>query len=151
LLRARRFDRIYFLNDLPWDQKERDALSPREFCDWLRSQNFPIEPEHVLNAARPLRNDYADVFDFTIKSVEALRREHPLDQFTLHLSPGYPAAHVAMMLAAQTRFENPVELVNASIEGGVEPVELPFVVSLEDALPRLLRGGLKPDAAKPGV
>lgn len=151
LLQARRFDRVFLLNDLPVDEPGREAVSPRAYCEWLRALGHPVSAGEMFTAARPLRNNYADVFRFTIETVESVRRAHADGVFTFHLSPGYPAAHVAMILAAQTRFESPVELINTSVEAGVEPVELPFVVRLEDVLPALLRGVTKLEAANHGA
>ena len=141
LLAARKYDVVYFLNDIPEDRSVHDEASPIEYCAWLnRLGNHPVSPSSLRTTEASLKNDYERAYRFTLDSLEAIHRAHRGDAFTLHLSPGYPAAQVAMVLAAQTRFESPVELVNTSAEAGVEVVELPFVLSLEDLLPRALRG-----------
>jgi DNA-binding NtrC family response regulator len=140
LLRAREFGCVYFLNDVPVERATADEASPVEYCEWLGRMGYPVSPRSLRTTEPSLRNDYARAFRFTIETVEAIQRSHRGDAFTLHLSPGYAAAQVAMVLAAQTCFESPVELVNTSIEAGAEVVELPFLLSLEDLLPRALRG-----------
>lgn len=51
-------------------------------------------------------------------------------QITFHLSPGTPSMHAVWLLLAKTRFPN-IQLIQTSIESGVENVTVPFKISME--------------------
>lgn len=83
-------------------------------------------------------------FTFTQQTLQAIYRDQPQANFALLLTPGYLAAQVAMLIAAQTLFDRAPTLYNTFEPrrdrpgAEVEVVQLPFTLSI-DAVVRALR------------
>jgi DNA-binding NtrC family response regulator len=146
LLRSERFDRIHLLNDVAEGAQGRDRAGPAQYRAWLaRTARLDADTLVAHDCDRNLKNSYADAYAFTRDALQRIRGGSPADaRFGLLLSPGYPAAQVAMLIAAQTLFDpGAVELFNTWDPRGSgrdsERVELPFSLRVDLVAPALRR------------
>jgi transcriptional regulator with PAS, ATPase and Fis domain len=83
---------------------------------------------------------FGEIYESAVRVVsEAMKRLGEDSQFTFHLSPGTPAMAAVWIILAKTRF--PAELIESSVQFGVQTASIPFDISAE-FIPDLLR---KPD------
>lgn len=142
LLRKERFTWVYLLNDIDVGLAGAQRSGSARYREWLIRQVSELAERVICHdAPESLRNDYGRAYEFTRQKVEAIRSAHAGSnaRFALLLSPAYPAAQVAMLIASQTLFEPPsVEVFNTSPERGVERVDLSYRLSI-DVVPAVLR------------
>jgi S-adenosylhomocysteine hydrolase len=141
----RAFDEICLLDDLGLDT----------YPTWLAEQ-CPQFRDRVRRypATDNLENDLKGTYEFTRGALEQIIRGYPKETtFGLLLSPGTPAAQVAMLIAAESLFETEVELFNTwdpnkkrqagkKPNTGFEKVVLPFSLRVDMNLPARLQGWL---------
>ncbi len=153
LLLHRPFDEAHLLNDM--DRPPKDAAAPEEFREWVARQAcLPADRLYLHSAKGNLRNQYRQTYEFTRDALKEIRSGLPdTDEVVLLLSPGTPAAQVAMLLGAQTVFDGKVPLYNTwdAKDGGtgVELVEFPFSLTVDLALPKLLQRWQREVASAP--
>lgn len=147
LLRHQRFDELHLLNDIGPGLAEKGKATSEDYKDWLVAQvGLPSEKLALHSCDSNLKNNYGRAYEFTCKELRQIRSRHHQDtRFGLLLSPGYPAAQVAMILAAQTLFDpENVELFNtwepkSSGAADWERIELSFSLSVDVGLEWLHR------------
>ena len=106
LLRREQFDHLCLLDDL----KVGDAVR-----DWLISQAPRYAGRITIYPSKDnLRNQYRRTYEFTRDQIKRIAEKDfaGARAYALLLSPGTPAAHVAMVLASQTLFNTEVKLYN---------------------------------------
>ena len=145
LLRRKRFDAVHLLNDIPPNEQSAKEASPAEYISWLAAQcGMSRDAIHAHQSDENLRNQYDRAFTFTQQTLQSIHRDQPQANFALLLTPGYPAAQVAMLIAAQTLFDPAPTLYNTFEPrrdrpgDEVEVVHLPFTLSIDAVVQKIL-------------
>jgi DNA-binding NtrC family response regulator len=146
LREKRDFDCIYLLNDIQSAGPEGGQRSAQAFTELLaKSAPIPKETIRLCNAEQALHNQLAPVWFFTRDAIKRISSEHRQADWTVLLSPGFPAAQAAMMIASEVLFDpgtveawNSTQSLHGTSQGGIERVALPFVLSI-DVIPRIVR------------
>ncbi len=126
-VRDRSFDRVVVLSD--WDASRNET-----YVRWISEQtSTPVE---IKEATLPSPTDFAKIYENVVRIVDEYKQNAEL---VFHISPGTPAMAAVWIIASKTRF--PAELIQSSVQQGVQTVSFPFDVSAE-YLPDLLH---KPD------
>ncbi len=136
---GRSLQTIYAFNDvLPPETQVEKGRSPVEYIRWAAEQSgYDAEKFVRVDAGERLRNDMRKIWSFTVEELERVKRAHADSEIAFLLSPGYPAAVAALMVASETLFgPGVVRLFNASVEAGVERVALPFELTAGRVLQR---------------
>jgi DNA-binding NtrC family response regulator len=140
------YGRIVLLNDVAEGDPARGCSSPSDYLKWL-TDRLPADTVNIelRSSDRGFRNDLAGVWDFSKSICDGLLREHADAGYDLLLSPGYPTAQTAMLVASQVCFDRrsvralQIRRPETGRPGPeIEPVELPFNL-LVDVLPRVYR------------
>jgi len=142
---ARTFDEICLISDLPVDEAGH-------FVHWLGSLTqtpIVLRPEKLSGPTR-----FGEIYEAAVRVVSDIQsRRGKNAPLTFHLSPGTPAMAAVWIILAKTLF--PAELLESSLQEGVQTVSLPFDISAEfipDLLARQdnrlerLAEGLPPEA-----
>jgi transcriptional regulator with PAS, ATPase and Fis domain len=125
-LRARQFSSAVFLSNYP--QEETD-----QFIAWVSDlSRIPITVEFV-----PLSSpmNFSEIYLAMRKVCKREFSTSPNAKFVYHISPGTSAMASVSILLAKSKYSG--ELIQASIEHGVETVSFPFELSA-DYLPDLI-------------
>ncbi len=125
---ARGFDEAVILSAYPRDRTER-------FVRWLQSRT--AAPVHLHYAVLRSPTHFGDIYEAAVKVVTStLERQTDEPALTFHLSPGTPQMSAVWVILSKTRF--PAELIESSIEYGVNTASVPFDISA-DFIPDLMR------------
>jgi len=122
-LRFSRFDQLLLLAN---DEADLSA-----YTDWLalwsdiRIKGVFVELENPT--------DHRAIYHHVTEAVDALLSEDERSNLTFHLSPGTPQMAAIWLLLARTRYD--AELIQSTIQHGVERPDIPFDISAE-FLPR---------------
>ncbi len=104
------------------------------FATYLKHHGYDCTVRFVnLSSPTSYREIYAAARAFVSRVVE----QHPNASLTLHLSPGTPAMASIWIILSRTVFK--ADLIESSLEAGVQPVDLPFEISAE-FIPEIERG-----------
>lgn len=124
----REFDRIVLLCN--YDKTQINA-----YKKWLAGKTeTPIETNHI-DLTSPM--DFGEIYKAVIEKISALESKHGNDiSFVFHLSPGTSAMAAVWVIISKTRF--PAELVQSSLEAGVQTASVPFDISAE-FIPNIIR------------
>lgn len=122
------FARLVLLNDYPADRTQR-------YLDWLQHYTDAALDVRRANLSSPMH--FGEIYRIARQVLGELMTESaPAPKLTIHLSPGTSAMAAVWILLAKTRF--PAELIQSSVEKGVEVAQIPFDIAAE-FLPDLLR------------
>lgn len=127
----RGFDRAHLLCNYPKKGLDR-------YLKWL-AETCPSGVEISSSSVKlSSPTNYADVYQVAQSAVQgfldSLGDESP--DLTFHLSPGTPTMTVVWILLASSRY--PAQLIQSSIQRGVQDVDLPFEIASE-FIPHLVR------------
>ncbi|MFO0651437.1 MAG: sigma 54-interacting transcriptional regulator [Polyangiales bacterium] len=128
-LRSRAFDEVVLL----WNWA--DELAER-YARWLRERAGAavfLAPSHIESPT-----NHAAIYAAAVVAVDTAVARHgePAPELTFHLSPGTPAMATVWVLLAKGRYK--AALLEASREGGVRDVSIPFEIAAE-FVPELMR------------
>lgn len=128
VVQERKFDRISLLCNY-------DKTPMSDYKKWLASKTqTPIETRRV-NLTSPM--DFGEIYKTVIKTIADLETKHGKNlSLVFHLSPGTSAMAAVWVLIAKTRF--PAELLQSSLEAGVQTASVPFEISAE-FIPNIIR------------
>ena len=106
-----------------------------EYVGWLKRQ-IDIEV-HTHQAEHIIPTDYTDIYmeASAVLDVVTIKRDIPVDNVSILISPGTPAMQAIWILLAKTTY--PVKLLESSKEQGVKEAKIPFDIYAE-FLPDLL-------------
>jgi transcriptional regulator with PAS, ATPase and Fis domain len=142
LLRREAFDAVHLINDLP---------NGGQYPDWVRGQ-LEYKPVVKIHTEEPLRNQYQRAYDVTRRRIlEALEEQGANAEYTLLLSPGQPAAQLAMLVAHEAIFRRNARMVNVDRQAGVEEVRLRLAVEILPEPVRRAAAGVEPGPAFAGI
>ncbi len=130
LFGARRYDRVYLLTNYDFERS-------RTYCDWLEFKTG-YKPESVdlygVDLLSPI--NYADIYEQVSSHLAKAGLPDERVDLTFHVSPGTPAMAAIWIILAKTRF--PAQLIQTSLEGGVESIDFLFDLA-DDFLPEHLK------------
>ena len=138
-----RLFKIYLLNDILPNQVLQDEVTAEAFAKAV-SGLLGLEVE-LFSSGENLKNDFARAYEFTRDRIAFLRKQYPGSPFAFALSSGYPAAQVAMLVAASMFFDRgQVAAYNTypardPHDAGVEKVDLDAFSLSMDVVPSVLR------------
>ena len=107
--------------------KDKDTLG---YITWLKDQ--AAQNGTVINANyEKLTNpqDFGGIFQAADKLLTNIQKANPKAKITLQITPGTPAMQAVWILLGKTKFQ--VEFLQSSREQGVQPVNIPFEISVE--------------------
>lgn len=105
------------------------------FYEWLKTQTAAPVELHRADLSRPTH--YEEIYRVAVKTIDtALQKHGAKSKLTFHLSPGTSAMTAVWIILAKTRFQ--AQLIESSIEEGVNQVTVPFEIAAE-FIPDLLR------------
>ena len=126
---ARSYDEIALISDYG-----KDRTFP--YIAWLQEKSLSKITVHYESLSSP--TNFAEIYQTASRIVSDKITEHGSSvSLTFHLSPGTPAMAAVWIILAKTRF--PAELIESSLEHGVQTASVPFDMSAE-FIPDLLRG-----------
>lgn len=123
---VRHFDSVRLISDYPEHQV-------KPFLIWLQSKTSAAVSVRYVQLSSPTH--FGEIY----QAITSFLREYTdnnVDDLTFHLSPGTPAMAAVWILLAKSIW--PAQLIESSLEKGVEPAEIPFDISAE-YIPNLLR------------
>lgn len=119
-LKSRQFSTTVFLSN--YAQEDTD-----QFITWVsRFSRIPIKVEYV-QLSSPM--NFSEIYLAVLKVCKREFSAYPNATFVYHISPGTSAMASVSILLAKTKYSG--ELIQSSIEHGVETVSFPFEVSAE--------------------
>lgn len=125
---AREYDEIHLLTN-----NSRKEIS--DYRKWLRTRCTAAVSVHHVELERP--TDFERIYRHAVEAVtKVLADSGTTTELTFHTSPGTPQMAAAWIILAKTRF--PAELIESSLEHGVNTLAVPLEMSAE-FLPDLLR------------
>ena len=126
---ARSFSRILLLSN--WGEEKSKSYSA-----WLSARTTAAVSLYQCELSGP--TNFTEIYEIAKSAVsEAIAKSSNRPALTFHLSPGTPAMAAVWIILGKTRF--PAELIESSLEQGVNTASFPFDISA-DFLPDLLRG-----------
>jgi len=125
---ARSFDEIALLSDYPKAQVSK-------YLAWLKDHSPAKVTAYYEKLSGPTQ--FGEIHEAAVRTIsDVLKRCGAEVQLTFHLSPGTPAMAAVWIILAKTRF--PGELIESSLQHGVQTASVPFDISAE-FIPDLLR------------
>lgn len=129
VLAQRTYDGVFLLSNYADDRVAR-------YETWLRERH-PKASIEITRVSLSSPTNFAEIYTAARSAVQHVVRSDELaGRLSFHLSPGTPAMAAVWIILGKTRF--PAELLQSSIERGVEVADVPFDISA-DFLPDLLR------------
>ena len=126
---ARSYDEIALISDYG-----KDRTSP--YIKWLQEKTPATITVHYESLTSP--TNFGEIYQAASRLVSDKITEYNSSvSLAFHLSPGTPAMAAVWIILAKTRF--PAELIESSLEHGVQTASVPFDMSAE-FIPDLLRG-----------
>ncbi|RQW83934.1 MAG: sigma-54-dependent Fis family transcriptional regulator [Geobacter sp.] len=127
-LESRKFSHVYLLNNYPNDETAT-------YLSWLKLRTQASIFLHSVLLTSP--TNFGEIYAAAVAVIEQATQKHdPKSTLTFHLSPGTPAMAAVWILLAKSRYS--AELIESSIEQGVQSVSIPFDISA-DFIPSLLQ------------
>lgn len=124
----RQFDEVHLLNDI-------DDEKTNLFTSWLKTRTSSEIFTHKTNLSGPTR--FAEIYEAAVSVINDILASHSGDiRLTFHLSPGTPQMAAVWVILGKTRF--PAELIESSVQEGVQTTSVPFDIAVE-FLPDLLK------------
>lgn len=135
--RFRDLDSIHLLNNY-------EDQSAGKFKKWLAKKTRAKIKTHNVTLSSP--TDFGDVYRVSVDAVEAVFSEFGQDvEIVVNVSSGTYVMSAIWVILAHTKYTAvTIKIVEASPEGGVQPIELPFEI-YADFVPDLLS---KADASR---
>lgn len=145
-VKSTEFDHVCLLSD-------HEKKVEKKYSKWLGSLTEAEIKVYHNNLSSPMH--FEEIYEAVLASINALLNEvgHKGLNLIFHISPGTPAMAAVWIILAKT--SHPAELIQSSIEKGVQTVSFPFDISA-DYLPHLsgpsddeimrLTQGLPPEA-----
>lgn len=125
-LKARKFTSAVFLSN--YSQKDAE-----QFTSWIRNTSKVSMKVEFVPLKSPM--NFSEIYLAMLKVCKREFSAFPNAEFVYHISPGTSAMASVSILIAKTKF--PGELIQSSLERGVETVSFPFELSV-DYLPDLI-------------
>lgn len=130
----RDFDEVLLLSTRSLQQKytvgkakNQTLVEVKVFVHWLKELKRHGPKISFRHAPLDSPTDHRQIFDAVQSALEGVAQNAPI---TFHLSPGTHAMAAVSLLIAKTLFVN-ATLIEASPEGGVREVNVPFDISAE--------------------
>jgi len=115
----REFHAVVLLSDA---REERT----RDYCEYLRK--LGQHEVHVRNIKLDNPTDYRRIYAASLESLKYVETTFDPDvKLSMHISPGTPQMQTVWVVLAKTQY--PAELIQSSVEAGVETVSIPFEIS----------------------
>jgi transcriptional regulator with PAS, ATPase and Fis domain len=128
-VKSRAYDEVCLISD--WGAEQTDP-----YKTWIeRAGNIPVQvyPKKLSGPTA-----FSEIYESVVKVVTDILERHGSDtKLTFHISPGTSQMAAVWIILSKTLFTN-AELIESSIEQGVQTVVFPFEMSAE-FIPDLLR------------
>jgi DNA-binding NtrC family response regulator len=128
-LQDRTFTQVVLLSD-------HDEATEKAYIKWLNKLSSASIHKYHIKLSSP--TNFGEIYEAALSTLNNVKDElkQKVFQMTFHISPGTPAMASIWILLAKTL--HPAEVIESSLEMGVQTVSLPFDISA-DYLPHILR------------
>jgi len=116
---VRNFDEIHLLSNY---EKKASA----GYVKWLGGHTQAAIQHRFVTLTSPM--NYGEIYEAAVDTLLELSRKGS-KRWVFHLSPGTSAMAAVWIILARTRF--PAELIESSLQSGVNTVDLPFEISAD--------------------
>ncbi len=102
------------------------------YKEWLKGkiQQKTDDGITVVKVSLPDPRDHGLIYEHCVKAVQDFIKKNDKARLIFHISPGTPSMHAVWILLAKTRFQG-AELIQSSLEKGVQTVKFPFDISAD--------------------
>lgn len=114
------FDKVYLLYNYP--RKE-----VTEYLKWLKSQTVINIDASSVKLRSPIH--FGDIYKAVDSFLDEIWNQQSSFQLNILLSPGTPAMQAIWVLLGKAKY--PANFIQASVEQGVQNIEIPFDISAE--------------------
>lgn len=126
---SRKYDGIWLLSNYGEDRVS-------QYEGWLR-ERYPNASIEITRVSLSSPTNFAEIYTEARGVVRrVVEKDDATKLLSFHLSPGTPAMAAVWIILGKTRF--PAEMLQSSVERGVEVADVPFDISA-DFIPDLLR------------
>jgi len=121
-LAARSFSHIILISNYTKEEEKR-------YLEWLKGKTSASIRKHHVHLTSP--TDFRDIYNAVTNTIKEVKRMPGAGEFraTYHLSPGTPAMAAVWIILSKTLY--PAEIIESSLEKGVQTVSLPFEISAD--------------------
>lgn len=99
-----------------------------EYEKWIKPRTSALIEAHHIDLSSPM--DFGEIYTAVIKTIDQLKSDkNKNSSLVFHISPGTSAMAAVWIILAKTKY--PAELLQSSIEKGVQVVSVPFDISAE--------------------
>lgn len=118
-LKSESFDQLVFLYNYP----EKEV---KPYLDWLSTQSDTPTEAYFIKLKSPI--DFGDIYKAANNQLHTLSQDSS-NQLNILISPGTPAMQAVWILLGKTQY--PVSFYQATLEQGVQLVNIPFDIAAE--------------------